>query len=113
MCRVLLGELVEGADRTPGSTVQRLCPMNEAHMSSFTRRATELQRGVKHDEARSLEHLADDYSDAQVRQATVHTRQDVVLLVSLLSALNVQVRRLVWIALAGLLLAVARILGLW
>lgn len=82
-------------------------------MSSFDRRAGELQREVKYDEAEHLDDSLDDYSDAQVRQATVHTRQDTVLLVSLLSSLNIQVRRLVWLGIAGLLLTVAHILGLW
>jgi hypothetical protein len=82
-------------------------------MSSFYRRAVNLQSLVKHDEAESLRMSADNYSDAEVRQATVHTRQDIVLLVSLLSSLNLQVRRLIWIGLAGLLFALTKSVGLW
>jgi len=67
--------------------------------------ASELQRGVKHDELENLDKGLDDYSEAQVRQATVHTRHDLVLLVSHFASLNRQVstvRRLLWI-IAGLL----------
>lgn len=86
-------------------------PTSEAPMSSFARRAAALQTGVKHDENRSLEMLLDDYSDAQVRQSAVHTRLDVVMLVSLLEDLNVQVRRLVWIGLIALAMAILRMAG--
>jgi hypothetical protein len=74
--------------------------------------AADLQRSVKHDEMKNLEHGADGYDEAQARQAIVHTRQDIVLLVSLLASLNGQiatVRRLLWlIVLGGLLLVLSR-----
>ncbi len=46
------------------------------------------------------------YSDEQVRMATVYTRQDIILIVSLLSSLNQQIRTvkyiLAFIAITGL-----------
>jgi hypothetical protein len=62
--------------------------------------AADLQRAVKYDELATLERGGDEYDEARVRQAVVHTRQDTVLLVSLLSSLNGQVatvRRLLWL----------------
>ncbi len=59
------------------------------------REAGDLQRGVKHDE-KALPGI-NDYTDDDVRQAVVHTRQDVVLLVSLLDSLNSQVRWVKWL----------------
>lgn len=75
-------------------------------MSKHDEAAAELQRGVKYDELDNLDKGLDDYSETQVRQAIVHTRQDMVLLVSHLSSLNKQagsIRRLLWI-ITGLLI---------
>jgi len=59
--------------------------------------ASELQRGVKYDELEHLDKRLDDYSEAQVRPAIVHTRQDHVLLVSYLASLNRQVATVRWL----------------
>ncbi|MER3486898.1 MAG: hypothetical protein C4345_13910 [Chloroflexota bacterium] len=65
-------------------------------MDQFLDGAAALQRGVKADEARNLDSGLDDYSEAQTRQAVVHTRQDIVIIVSLLRDLNRQLRTLKW-----------------
>jgi hypothetical protein len=67
--------------------------------------AADVQRGVKKDEANNLQGGGDDYSEAEMRQAIVHTRQDMVLLTSLLASLNGQIatiRRLLWLGTLGL-----------
>ncbi len=50
--------------------------------------ASELQYRVKVDE----QDIKIDYSDEEVRQAIVHTRQDVVMLVSHLGSISKQLR---------------------
>jgi hypothetical protein len=80
-------------------------------MDPFSSRAAALQRGVRADEATTLEHRADEYTDAQVRQAIVHARQDIVMLVSLLTDLNLQVRTLKWAGLGILGLLVLQYFG--
>lgn len=55
----------------------------------WERRAGRLQAAVRWDEARAVDQF-DQYSSAEVRQAVIHARQDVVLTVSLLSSLNGQ-----------------------
>jgi hypothetical protein len=63
-------------------------------------RAGALQRAVMRDEADNIEKGLDDYSESQVRQAIVHTRQDMVLIASHLSSANRQLatmRRLLWV----------------
>lgn len=73
-------------------------------MTVYDDRAMRLHIGVKHDELNSLAHGCDDYSEEQMRQSIVHTRSDMVLLVSHLSSLNQQVatmRRLLWVGLGA------------
>lgn len=67
-------------------------------MSTYAERAGELQRGVKYDELENLDKGLDQYQRPAVRQAIVHTRQDMVMLVSLLDSVNVQLRALRWTA---------------
>jgi hypothetical protein len=70
---------------------------------NYNRRAEDLQRAVKYGEIENLGNGVDDYSDNQVRQSSVHTRQDLVLIVSHIASLNEQVatiRRLAWIVAA-------------
>jgi hypothetical protein len=65
-------------------------------MTNYSAIAARLLSDVKYAE---LERPV-DYADSEVRQATVHTRQDVVLIVSHLSSLNAQVavvRFLLWV----------------
>jgi len=50
--------------------------------------ATALQRGVIKDERELLENGNADYADAQVSQSIVHTRQDLVLIISHVYQLN-------------------------
>ena len=59
-------------------------------MNEYVRRAGNLQRGVKFDEQK--QDIA--YSEEEVSQAVVHTRQDVVLICSYLLDLN---KQLAWI----------------
>lgn len=72
----------------------------------YDSKATDLMRGVRNDEREQLHSGASYYNDDQVRQAIVHSRQDIVLMVSYLSSLNAQIMRLtraLWL-IAGLLL---------
>jgi hypothetical protein len=48
--------------------------------------AQALQNRVRHDEIQ----IGADYPESDVRRATVHAREDIVLLVSLLSSINRQ-----------------------
>jgi hypothetical protein len=79
----------------------------------FLARAVEVQRAVKYDELKHLDNGLDQYSREQVSQATVHTRQDLVLVVSLLTDLNRQARSLKWIAFVILLALVLLLTKLW
>ena len=64
-------------------------------MTWWDEKAARLQDSVKAGEAKSapLSH----YNEDDVAQATVHGRQDIVLLVAQLSALNGQVRTIKWL----------------
>jgi hypothetical protein len=65
--------------------------------------AADLQRMGRSTEEDQLR-LGVDYSEQHVRLATVHARQDLVLVVSYLSAIAKDVRRIQqWIATLGLL----------
>lgn len=66
-------------------------------MSSDAERARRLQFEVREAEAEQLSKGIDDYGDAEVRQAVVHARQDLVLLASYLSVLNARARRITWL----------------
>jgi hypothetical protein len=57
-------------------------------MTSESDMASALQRGVMADEADHLEKGLDLYSEEQKTQAIVHTRQDVVPLVSYVSSIS-------------------------
>lgn len=66
-------------------------------MTELIESARRVQFGVITDEADNLARGLDDYSPEAVRQAVVHTRQDVVLLASYLTGIHgqlVAVRRL-------------------
>jgi hypothetical protein len=65
--------------------------------SWYDRKAARLQSSVRSDPPPMA-----NYTDEQTRQAVVHTREDVVLLVSYLSSLNVQMQRLVLLGCAVL-----------
>ena len=66
-------------------------------MSWWLDKAANLQAGVRGDEAAQ----AQDYDDEQIRRATVHLREDVVMVVSLLCSVNQQLRT-VKLLLAGI-----------
>ena len=69
-------------------------------ISKYDTLAGELQRGVRDDETKQRDLGVADYDSVQVRQAIVHTRQDLVLVVSHLSSLNKQIaviRNLLWL----------------
>jgi hypothetical protein len=57
-------------------------------MNSWIAKAYDIQGRVRADEAGKVQ----KYGDEEVRQATVHSRQDIVLLVSLLDTANSQLR---------------------
>lgn len=78
-------------------------------MAWFDTRAAKLQRDVKWDEAKQVT----DHSAQELRQAIIHTRQDVVLLVSHLSSLNQQVGCLVSLVGVLVIAVVGLILGWW
>jgi hypothetical protein len=60
-------------------------------MDEFLDRAQRLQIEVKHGEL-DQGHINDPYSSEGVRQAIIHTRQDVVLIASYMHDLNLQTR---------------------
>jgi hypothetical protein len=49
-----------------------------------------------------------EYTDEEVRQAVVHARQDIVLLVSYLASLNRQIRAIKYTVVAGVIVLVLR-----
>lgn len=73
-------------------------------MGKFMDKAAELQRGLKFDEIDSLSKGLDDYDEATARQTTVHTRQDLVMVVSLLDRIAEEARSLKrWVIAFGIL----------
>jgi hypothetical protein len=69
-------------------------------MNAYEQRAMDLQLRVIASEDKQLDQGDADYTPERERQAIVHTRQDLVLLISYLSAVNLQVaamRRLLWV----------------
>jgi len=67
-------------------------------------RAGNLQQFVRGEEARTLGY--NGYDARQVRQAVVHAREDMVLLVSHISSVNRQLRTIKWLLAAIAALAV-------
>jgi hypothetical protein len=61
-------------------------------MDWWTKKAGELQQSVRQDEITKV----DEYTDDQVRQANVHAREDLVMLVSLLNSVNTQLSAIRW-----------------
>lgn len=77
-------------------------------MTAHDDRAAHLQQMTRDTEAR----VDAEYNDSEVRRATVHMREDIVLVVSQLSSLNnqpIQVNRLLLLVIA--LLAVGLFVG--
>jgi hypothetical protein len=75
-------------------------------MDRYELAAVQLQEAVI-----SSEVEAEQYDDAQVRQATVHARNDLLLLVSHVAAMNKQlavIRTLLWVIAALAAVAVIR-----
>lgn len=72
-------------------------------------RAGNLQQFVRSEEARNLEYS--NYGEETVRQAVVHCRQDVVMLVSHLSSVNRQLRAIKWLLAACVVLIAVAIVG--
>jgi hypothetical protein len=69
-------------------------------MNAYEQRAMDLQLRVISSEDEQLERGHADYTPERERQAIVHARQDLVLLISRLSAVNLQIasmRRLLWV----------------
>jgi|TARA_B110000879_G_C10850103_1_gene385043 hypothetical protein len=71
-------------------------------MSWYEDKATELQRQVRWAEIDTKAGV-NEYSESDVNLATVHMREDIVLLVSYLSSLNSQVRTIKWFIGVGVL----------
>jgi hypothetical protein len=61
-------------------------------MNSWIARAYQTQGRVRADEAGKVQ----EYGDEEARQATVHSREDIVLLVSLLDTANSQLNAIRW-----------------
>jgi len=83
-------------------------------MTDFGLRGREIQFGVIESESDNLARGDDHYSENEVAQAAVHTRQDLVLVVSLLTDMNIQLRLLRWMAfvvLIAMIVIVARLLS--
>jgi len=73
----------------------------------YSEKAAELQRGVRSDEVDQYLNGQAEFSEGQARQAAVHTREDLVMVVSHLSSLNIQIgtiRRLLWAVVALLVI---------
>lgn len=66
-------------------------------MSWWDDKAGRLQRGVRSDEAKQRDVM--DYDSQHVRQSIVHVREDVVLLVAHVGAVNSQLRTIKWLLL--------------
>lgn len=64
-------------------------------MSWWSEKAWRIQRGVREDEEKQRN--IQDYAEQHVRQSIVHTREDMVLLVGYLDAVNVQLRTIKWL----------------
>ena len=81
-------------------------------MSEYVKRAAYLQQRTIEDDLKVLVEAGDLYPPERVAQAAVLTRQDLVLLVSLLSDLNTQTQRLRRLVLVGIIvLAVVGIIA--
>lgn len=74
-------------------------------MGWWTRRAAALQQSVSGDESK-----VHDYTDDESRQATIHTRQDITMVGSLLDSANVQLSVIRWSL--GLLVLIG-LFGVW
>jgi len=61
-------------------------------MNSWTKQAGDLQQSVRQSETNKI----DSYTDEEVRQATVHAREDITMLVSLLESANSQLNAIRW-----------------
>jgi hypothetical protein len=68
-------------------------------MSKYDKKASRLKNSTVADE----EDIGGVYDDEQVKRSVVHTRQDVILIVSYLSSLNIQLQAIKWLLL-GLLI---------
>jgi hypothetical protein len=75
-------------------------------MAWWMQRAARLQEGVRNDER--CDAAFSVYGEEEVARATVHTRQDLVLIVSYLSSANEQLATIRWL-LMGLVVLVAAI----
>jgi hypothetical protein len=82
-------------------------------MTSESDMASALQRGVMADEAEHLDKGLDLYSEEQKTQAIVHTRQDIVLLVSYVSSISRKMNQAIfWLRAISLLLGLL-VLGVY
>ena len=87
--------------------VKWLESMNGRRMSRHERAAMILSEAGKLGEQRQLNQGV-DYSDQHVRLSTVHTRQDLVLIVSYLTSLNEAARSILgWVAFMGYMATIA------
>lgn len=71
--------------------------------------ARAMQLGVIDDEREAISN-GRDYSDEEVRLATVHTRQDMVLLVSFAHVATRRLRQIVWLL---TLILICLVLAVW
>jgi hypothetical protein len=61
-------------------------------MNWWMKRAGELQQSVRHGEIDKVH----EYTEDETRQASVHTREDITLIVSLLDSVNNQLSAIRW-----------------
>ena len=77
-------------------------------MPEYRKKAVELQKQVQEKEAQTIE----GYNKNKVEQAIVHTREDLVLLVSYLDSLNnTNVKLLFWVRIIGFVFAYQIVIG--
>jgi hypothetical protein len=62
-------------------------------VSWWSERAAQLQSGVRSDEAGHVH----DYPLEEVRRSVVHSREDIVLLIGHVDAVNMQLRTIKWL----------------
>lgn len=65
----------------------------EERMSWWREKAARLQRGVRRDEGE----YSHDYPDEEIRRSIVHGREDIVLLIGHIDAVNMQLQTIKWL----------------
>lgn len=83
--------------------------LRELGWGEASARAKAVQQSIIEEEAEQLRNGFSDYTEAQVRQAIVHTRQDLIFMISALGNLSRQAVALTWLV-KGLLVLMGLLL---